>query len=246
MPRPLKYQTVDDLLDNCQIMDDCYLWPESATVIPMLGPNSPVAKKFGTVSVVRILFTICRYIPMGRRLVRRCNQPMCVNPFHYTEAQSYLAKRAKLPDRNGLFPQQEETRHLIAPPDEELEKMRPVKQFHIKRLMDAASTAGHDCEGLGENKRYIPPRLRQPNYANDKPVLVIKGHDHSVIERLDRRNEPAKKLTDEEWAEIESGFKKKSLPEVVDEIDHDVEHTSMGTVDIFEAIRRRKEWEQKK
>ena len=40
-------------------------------------------------------------------------------------------------------------------------------------------------------------------------------------------------------------MKKESLPEVVDEIDPEVDHTN-GEVDIFEAIRRRKEWELKK
>ena len=241
MSRPVKYQTADDLLDNCRPHNDCYLWPESASPIPMLGPNSPIAKQFGTVSVVRILYVLCRYIPMGKRLVRKCNQPNCVNPFHHTEAQVYMNKRAKLANPNGLFPQQEDSRHLLAPPDEVLDKMRPANPVHIKRLMDAASIAGYEGDGLNDERRYVPPKHRKPNFAPvDAPVLVMKGFVPTPATQ-----EPEVK---QEWDEFESGLfakhKVESLPEVrveADEVDHDG-----PTNDIFEAIRRRKEWEAKK
>ena len=243
MARPLKYKTADDLLNHCHIHNDCYVWPESSCPIPMIGPASPMAVKFGTTSVVRILFILCKYIPLGKRLVRRCQTQFCVNPFHYTESAKYMAKRAKLANPNGLFPQQEDNRDLIAPSDTELDTMRPKDPLHLKRLMESGNLAGFDCEGIPDGKKYVPPRFRKPNHAGIEPVLVMKGFDP---ETLRRRDEPAKKLTDEEWDEIERGFmKKESLPEVVDEIDPEVDHTN-GEVDIFEAIRRRKEWELKK
>ena len=236
MGRPIKYKTADDLLDACQIHNDCYLWPESSSPMPMLGPLSPMAQKFGTVSVVRILFIICRYIPLGKRMVRKCNNPFCVNPFHFTESQKYVSARAKLPNPNGLFPQQEDVRHLLAPPEDELDKMRPVKQLHIKRLMDSAVLVGFDGSGVTNPQKYIPPRHRKPNYAEtDKPVLVMKG----LTER--REATPAKPISDDDWDDLTSGFKAKPLPEVLNQVE-DVDHDEPAD-DIFAAIRRRKEWE---
>ena len=114
MTRPLRYKTADDLFDNCHIHNDCYVWPESPCPIPMTGPASPMAVKFGTTSVVRILFILCKYIPLGKRLVRRCQTQFCVNPFHYTESRRHMAKRAKLPDPNGLTLEQMIAREKIA------------------------------------------------------------------------------------------------------------------------------------
>ena len=102
MVRPLKYANADDLLSNCEIKDECFVWPKSTTPMPMLSPHSPMAKEFGTTSVMRILFTICRYIPSGPRLVRWCNNPFCVNPYHHAEAKVWRAERAKLDNPNGL------------------------------------------------------------------------------------------------------------------------------------------------
>lgn len=70
MGRSAKYKTADDLLDNTVVRNDCLVWPDSACLMPSLGPASPMAKTFGTTSVIRILFTIVRYPPGGRRLVR--------------------------------------------------------------------------------------------------------------------------------------------------------------------------------
>lgn len=237
MARPLKYKTADDLLDACHIHNDCYVWPESSCPIPMLGPASPMAQKFCTTSVVRILFTLCKYIPLGKRLVRRCKTEFCVNPFHYTESTKYMEKRAKLPNPNGLFPQQEETRHLIAPSEEELDLMRPKNPLHLKRLMESGNLAGFDCEGIPDGKKYVPPRFRKPNMANpDVPVLVMRNPVQV------RQVEPAKPISDEDWDEIERAFApKKALPEVVDEVEKNVDHNG-PTDDIFEAIRRRDEW----
>lgn len=243
MTRPIKYKTADDLLDNCHVINDCYIWPECSNPIPVLGPKTKIAERFGTTSIVRILFVLCRYIPLGKRLVRKCKHDFCVNPFHYTESSRIMEKRSKLPNPNGLFPQQEDVRELIAPSDAEIEEMRPHKYVHIKRLMDSAVIAGYDGEGLGEDQRYVPPRKRLPNFApDDQPVLIIKSFEPP------RDDTPAVPMTDEEWEEIENSFRKKApLPEVRDEIDHEVEHdNTTPALDIFEAIRRRKEWEDKK
>ena len=239
MSRPIKYKTADDLLDHCNIHNDCYVWPESSCPIPMLGPASPMAKKFGTASVVRILFVLCKYIPFGRRLVRKCKTEFCVNPFHYTESGKYMAKRAKLPNPNGLFPQQEDVRHLLAPSEEELDTMRPQNPFHLKRLMESGNVAGFDCEGIPDAKKYVPPRFRKPNFASgETPVLVMHGLETA-------QDEEASVVTDEEWDEFARPFdKSESLPEVLDETAEDVDHTDL-TNDIFEMIRRRKEWESK-
>ncbi len=174
MPRPIKYQNADDLLDNCTVRDDCYLWPESSTPMPMLSPNSPLTHQFGTTSVARILFTICRFVPAGPRLVHRCSNRFCVNPFHFAESRAVRAKRLELPNPNGLLPDQEDRRHLIAPPDETLIALRPKNPTHIKILMDAAVLAGYDAKGMPDSRSYKVPVKAQPKFAEeDVPVLVM-------------------------------------------------------------------------
>ena len=248
MTRRIRYKTADDLLDRCTVYNDCYVWPESSCEVPSLGPDSPMSQTFRTTSVVRILYILCKYIPEGRRLVRKCPTYFCVNPFHYTESRKHMAKRAKLPDPNGLTLEQMLAREKIAPSEDELDTMRPSNPIHVKRLMNSAVIAGYDGDGMEvTDKRYKPPKKKAPRMADaGKPVLVMKGFD---AEAHLARQEPPRKSTDEEWAELEAGVmnigKAKSLPEVVDEIDPEVDHTN-GEVDIFEAIRRRKEWELKK
>ena len=244
MTRPLRYKTADDLFDHCHIHNDCYVWPESSCAIPMLGPSSPMALKFGTTSVARILFILCKYVPLGKRLVRKCKSEFCVNPYHYSESSKYMEKRAKLANPMGLFPQQEEVRHLIAPPEEELDAMRPKNPLHIKRLMDSAAIAGFDGEQIPDSNKYVPPRFRKPNYAGEAPVLTIKGFDPASLNKEPEVRKPYV-VSDEDWAEIESSFKKKdSLPEIRDETE-DLDDNN-GEIDIFQAIKLRKEWEAKK
>jgi len=133
-------------------------------------------KQFGTVSVIRILFSICRYVPAGPRLVRRCSNKFCVNPYHYAESHDYLARRAKLTDPHGLLPEQEGSRHLIAPPDEALYSMRPLDPVHVKVLMDSAVLAGFDAKGIVNKRSYAPFPKPEPRYADPKkPVLVVRG-----------------------------------------------------------------------
>jgi hypothetical protein len=182
MPRPIKYTNADDLLDNCTIKDDCYLWPSSSTPMPMLSPNSPLARQFGTTSVMRVLFAICRFVPASRRLVHRCANPFCVNPFHFSESKAVRAKRLELPNPNGLLPEQEERRHLIAPPDEVLLDLRPKNPTHIKMLLDSAVLAGYDAQGMADKRSYKLPPKTPLRYADpDTPVLVIKPRPAPVV-----------------------------------------------------------------
>ncbi len=174
MPRPIKYTTADDLLDNCVIHNDCFVWPKSSTPMPMLGPASPMAVKFGTTSIMRILFSICRFVPAGKRLVHWCNNPQCVNPFHASESRIWRAKRAKLDNPNGLLPEQDATRDAAAPPDEVLAELRPRNSHYIKILMDSAVVAGYDLKGMNNKRSYAVPQKAQPNFADpDVPVLVM-------------------------------------------------------------------------
>ena len=183
MSRPIKYVTADDLLSNCTIKDECFVWPRSSTPMPMLSPHAPMAREFGTTSVMRILFTICRYIPAGPRLVRWCNNPFCVNPYHHTESKFWRAQRAHLSDPNGLLPEQEQRRHLIAPPDDLLVRMRPIKPEHIRILIDSAAMAGFDAKGVVDKRSYAPPPKPKVRYAEpDQPVLVIKRKEEPVLE----------------------------------------------------------------
>ena len=243
MPRPIKYANADDLLDNCTIKDDCYLWPSSSTPMPMLSPNSPLAQKFGTTSVMRILFAICRFVPAGPRLVHRCANKFCVNPFHFSESKAVRAKRLELPNPNGLLPDQEEHRHLIAPPDEELLALRPKNPTHIKMLLDAAVLAGYDAKGMADKRSYKMPPKAQPRFADpDVPVLVIKPRP--VLERAG--------LADDEldWDEP-AGKPEPTALEVAPApaADPEADADAMDTVgaednpqdDIFDLIRRRRE-----
>lgn len=174
MARPLKYTTADDLLNNCVIHNDCFVWPASSTPMPMLGPASPMAVKFGTTSIMRILFSICRFVPAGKRLVHWCNNPQCVNPFHASESRIWRAKRAKLDNPNGLLPEQDTTRDAAAPPDEVLAALRPRNSHYIKILMDSAVVAGYDLKGMNNKRSYAVPQKAQPNFADpDVPVLVM-------------------------------------------------------------------------
>ena len=174
MGRRLRYACADDLLSNCTLKDDCFIWPPGTLNTPVLSPTSPMSKEFGTVSIVRILFTICRYVPASPKLVRHCVNPFCVNPYHHAESKKWMEKRLKLKDPNGLLPAQESRRHLIAPPDDVLYTLRPTNPAHLKVLMDSAALAGFDAKGIIEKRSFAVP-VRPRVYAEpDKPVLVLK------------------------------------------------------------------------
>ena len=176
MGRSAKYKTADDLLDNTVVRNDCLLWPESSCMMPSLGPASPMAKTFGTTSVIRILFTIVRYPPGGPRLVGLCSSKFCVNPYHYVEAKRFLRQRKAMLDPHGLLPSQEFNRHLIAPPDDYLAALYPKKPQHVRFLAETAARAGLDGKGLRPaDKKVHPTTFPNAVYADPaKPLFKIK------------------------------------------------------------------------
>lgn len=202
-PYKAKYNNADDLLDNCEIRDDCYLWPESSCPMPMMSPKSPLALRFTSTSIVRILFTICRFPPAGPRLISMCNSKWCVNPYHHTESKRIRQKRFATGRPNDVLPEQESSRHLIAPPDEELMAMRPKKPVHIKTLLDSAVVAGYDAEGI-TNKRVLltPKRKDIPTATEDKPILRIKLREEP------KPVTPKEEVELESWESIEFGLDK--------------------------------------
>ena len=200
-PRPYlgtrvpKYKNADDLINNCLIQgsDLCFVWPygeESAhnPPPPVLSPTSFLTMKLGTNSVARILFTLCRYVPASKRLVKWCTTPSCVNPYHHTETTKMVQLRWELASMEGkagrfftdLTPAQEKIRHVL-PPRELIDELQPVELGILKLLQESAMQAGHDAKGL-------PPNLRQdkiipnahntppaPDDANFKPILRMKS-----------------------------------------------------------------------
>ena len=238
MSRPVKYTTADDLLGNCVIHNDCFVWPDSSTPMPMLGPMSPMAVKFGTTSVMRILFTICRFVPAGRRLVHWCNNPRCVNPFHFSESRALRAKRIKLDNPNGLLPEQEATRDAAAPSDEVLASLRPRNPHFIKILFDSAVVAGYDLSGINNKRSYAVPQKAQPNFASpDVPVLVMAGMKPA---RKDSYPSPDEISLDDIEAALDASVSK--MPTPAKPTEPSVQHVDSGETSIFGAIRRREEW----
>lgn len=175
----------------------CLVWPPSERkaavggweVAPVLAPASPLAKAMLTNSVTRILFITCRYIPASRRLVKWCNTPSCVNPYHHSENRDTVVRRFNISIRDGkaggfftgLLPEQEKLAHLL-PNANDIEAARPVELDVLKLLEESAMLSGVDARGL-------PPALRQhkelpTERAPDfKPVLMMRGVTDRLIEK---------------------------------------------------------------
>ena len=237
MARPIKYTTADDLLDNCVVHNDCFVWPESSTPMPMLGPASPMAVKFGTTSIMRILFSICRFVPAGKRLVHWCNNPQCVNPFHASESRAWRAKRAKLDNPNGLLPEQDATRDAAAPPDEVLAALRPRNPHYIKILFDSAVVAGYDLKGMNNKRSYAVPQKAQPNFADpDVPVLVMAN---MTAPRKDSYPSVEEFSFDDIEAKLDGLVAKTPVQKSKEP---EVQHVDSKDDSIFAAIRRRDEY----
>jgi len=203
MTRTAKYKNADDLLDNCEVKNLCYVWPKSSCAVPMLSPYSPLAGKFNTNAVVRILFTICRFPPAGPRLINVCSTKWCVNPYHQSESKMYRVKRFASGYPNDLLPEQEGSRHLIAPPDDELIEMRPKNPHHVKMLMDSASLAGYDTEGILKYKGFAVPKPKAiPIASDDKPIFKLKFRDEP------KPVTPKDETPLESWESIEFGLDK--------------------------------------
>lgn len=202
MTKTAKYNNADDLLDNCAVKHLCYVWPKSSCAVPMLSHYSPLAGRFNTTAVVRILFTICRFPPAGPRLMNVCGTKWCVNPYHQSESKAYRVKRFASGQPNDLLPEQEGSRHLIAPPDDELIEMRPKNPFHIKMLMDSASLAGYDTEGILKYKGFAIPKPKAiPVASEDRPIFKLKLRDEP-------KPPPKDETPLESWEDIEFGLDK--------------------------------------
>lgn len=197
MARTQKYKTADDLINNCTKQGMCLVWPPSERkravggweVSPVLAPASPLAKAMLTNSVTRILFITCRYMPASRRLVKWCNTPSCVNPYHHSENRDTVERRFAMASKTGvangfftdLLPEQEKLAHLLPNP-ESVEAARPMELDVLKILQDSAMLSGVDARGL-------PPALRQhkelptERTPDFKPVLMMRGVTDRLIEK---------------------------------------------------------------
>jgi hypothetical protein len=101
----------------------------------------------------------------------------------------YRVQRFASGQPNSLLPEQESSRHLIAPPDDELIEMRPKNPYHVKMLMDSASLAGYDTDGILKQKGFaIPKRKEIPMATEDRPVLTISYARNQSLNR--RRKHP--------------------------------------------------------
>lgn len=193
--RTPKYKNADDLINNCLIQgsDLCFVWPygeESAhnPPPPVLSPVSHLTMKLNTNSVARILFTLCRYVPASKRLVKWCTTPSCVNPYHHTETTKMVQLRWELSSIEGkagrfftdLTPAQEKIRHVL-PSRELIDELQPIELGVLKLLQESAMQAGHDAKGLPANLRQdkiIPNAHNTPPAPSDtdfKPVLRMKN-----------------------------------------------------------------------
>ena len=240
--RPQKYKTADDLFHNCARRDDCYIWPDKVTMtMPMLAPASPLSKLFGTTSVARILFTICRFPPASTRIVRWCNTRFCVNPYHHTEAGAFVKERRASESPTALLPSQTESRHLVAPPDDVLETLKPADPVILRHLAETAARAGFDCKGIPDHRHtnaFKPKHMinAETIYADPTvPVLVMRS--------MTPVREATPNLEEFSFDDIEAKLddlvaktpvQKSKAPEV--------QHVDSEDDSIFAAIRRRDEY----
>jgi hypothetical protein len=241
--RPQKYKTADDLFHNCARRDDCYIWPDKVTMtMPMLAPASPLSKLFGTTSVARILFTICRFPPASTRIVRWCNTRFCVNPYHHTEAGAFVKERRASDLPTALLPSQLESRHLVAPPDDVLETLKPSDPVILRHLAETAARAGFDCKGIPDHRHtnaFKPKHMinAETIYADPTvPVLVMRSMT------LPRPVEPAG-VEEFSFGDIEAkldGLVAKTPVQKSKE--PEVQHVDSKDDSIFAAIRRRDEY----
>lgn len=193
MARTQKYKTADDLINNCTTQGMCIVWPvndfvNNPNASPVISPYSPLTKTMLTNSVTRILFITCRYIPASRRLVKWCNTPHCVNPYHHSENQAVVARRFALAGKEGkahsfftdLLPEQEKMRDYLPKP-EDIEAARPMELDVLKLLQESAMLSGVDGRGLS-------PALRQHKELPDekapdfKPILQMSGVTKKLVE----------------------------------------------------------------
>ena len=163
MGRPALYTNADTVLANCEEKEGCFIWPGGEDGdFPAFSPSNPLAKLFGTNSVVRILFMICRFPPAGKRLVKLCSTHYCVNPYHHMESRAIRARRMKMSDPLERLEPPTLYRHLIIPPEDQIARLRPINPKFVRLLAESAVRVG-----LAENGR--PKNVADPQ----KPLLII-------------------------------------------------------------------------
>ena len=207
MGRPAKYRNADDIINNCTIKETCFIWNSDKLPSPLISPVSPLAKVIGTNSVARILFILCRHIPASTRMVKWCNTPYCVNPYHHSETREIVKRRLRAEENlmgsgRELLAEQEAHRHLL-PTDADLLPLKPRDPYVNEMLRASSELAGFDARNLAQN-RLIAKGV--PTAHDDKPVLIMK----SLVEKQKREAEaianPRKEETEEEWDAFTSQF----------------------------------------
>jgi hypothetical protein len=207
MGRPAKYRNADDIINNCTIKETCFIWNSDKLPSPLISPVSPLAKVIGTNSVARILFILCRHIPASTRMVKWCNTPFCVNPYHHSETREIVKRRLRAEENlmgsgRELLAEQEAHRHLL-PTDADLLPLKPRDPYVNEMLRASSELAGFDARNLAQN-RLIAKGV--PTAQDDKPVLIMK----SLVEKQKREAEalanPRKEETEEEWDAFTSQF----------------------------------------
>ena len=207
MGRPAKYRNADDIINNCTIKETCFIWNSDKLPSPLISPVSPLAKVIGTNSVARILFILCRHIPASTRMVKWCNTPYCVNPYHHSETREIVKRRLRAEENlmgsgRELLAEQEAHRHLL-PTDADLLPLKPRDPYVNEMLRASSELAGFDARNLAQN-RLIAKGV--PTAQDDKPVLIMK----SLVEKQKREAEaianPRKEETEEEWDAFTSQF----------------------------------------
>lgn len=172
MGRPALYTNADTILNACEQKDGCFVWPGGpGLAFPMVSNANPLAVLFGTTSVIRIMFMICRYPPAGKRLLKLCPTHFCVNPYHHSESRAIRAQRARMETPLERLEPPSLYRHLIIPPEDQIARLRPMNSTYIRLLAESAAR-------LGLTEKGHPKNLADP----DKPLLIIN--------RRPRRPEP--------------------------------------------------------
>jgi hypothetical protein len=197
---------------------------------------------FGTTSVARILFTICRFPPASTRIVRWCNTRFCVNPYHHTEAGAFVKERRASDLPTALLPSQLESRHLVAPPDDVLETLKPSDPVILRHLAETAARAGFDCKGIPDHRHtnaFKPKHMinAETIYADPTvPVLVMRSMTPV------RDAEPAN-LEEFSFDDIEAKLDGLVAQTPVQKSkEPEVQHVDSKDDSIFAAIRRRDEY----
>ena len=184
MSRTPKFRTCDDLINNCEIRDNCFVWPhnEYSQTSPVISPYSPMTKAMLTNSVVRILFTAIRYIPVHGRMVKWCKTSHCVNPYHFSEHRSVLAKRTKAGIVSDLLPEQDQFRETF-PTDEAVASVKPRDPEIMEILLKQASINPFDAKNLPVDLRAVKIVPDPPIKQYYKPVLMMRGVTDRLIEK---------------------------------------------------------------